>query len=197
MLSVSVDIQGAEVVKPYAADKTFTTLVDSENKLANLFGFKIVPNGIFVDKNGIIRLIKQGFSITNPDHVSAVENLIDGKVEQVVLGDEYYNPIDQTAAIEKELSQTKFKLGMEYSKNSRKEDALKELDEALLLDPDNFLIRKQRWYIRFPEKFSPTIDIEWQQKQLEKEREEEAQKSVMICGPEGCVIPGTLAKKDE
>jgi hypothetical protein len=34
---------------------------------------------------------------------------------------------------------------MEYAKNSKREEALKELDEALLLDADNFLIRKQRW----------------------------------------------------
>jgi Tfp pilus assembly protein PilF len=60
-----------------------------------------------------------------------------------------------------ELAQTKFKLGMEYSKQGKKEEALKELDEALLLDTDNFLIRKQCWYIRYPEKFSPVIDIDW------------------------------------
>jgi hypothetical protein len=35
--------------------------------------------------------------------------------------------------------------------------ALNELDEALLLDPDNFLIRKQRWYLRFPEKFHQAL----------------------------------------
>ncbi|MCP8616258.1 hypothetical protein [Salirhabdus salicampi] len=81
---------------------------------------------------------------------------------------------------------------MEYAKNGQKEKALKELDEALLLDTNNFLIRKQRWYIRYPEKFSPTIDTEWQQKQLQKERaEEEALKGDLVCGPDGCVIPGT------
>jgi hypothetical protein len=192
ILSVSVDIQGAEVVKPYAADKTFKTVVDSENILANLFGFKIVPNGIFIDKEGTIRLIKQGFSISNPDHVDAVEKLINGSVDQIVLDDEYYNPSNNVTDIEKQLSQTKFKLGMEYAKNGNKEEALKELDEALLLDTDNFLIRKQRWYIRYPDKFSPTIDIEWQQKQLEKEKADEARLiDAQICGPEGCVIPGT------
>jgi Tfp pilus assembly protein PilF len=74
------------------------------------------------------------------------------------------------AELEKQLSQTKYKLGMEYAKNGKKEEALKELNEALLLDTDNFLIRMQRSYIRDPEKFFPMIDIEWQQKQLEKER---------------------------
>jgi tetratricopeptide (TPR) repeat protein len=179
-------------VKPYAADKAFTTVVDSENVLANYLGFKIVPNGIFIDKEGTIRLIKQGFSVSNPEHVDAVEKLINGTVETVVLDDQYYNPSNNVTNIEKQLSETKFKLGMEYAKNGKKDEALEELDEALLLDPDNFLIRKQRWYIRYPEKFLPTIDIEWQQNQLEREKEVEALlKDGSDCGPEGCVIPGT------
>lgn len=189
---MSVDIQGVEVVKPYATDMSFTTVVDSENVLANYFGFKIVPNGIFIDKEGFIRLFKQGFHVSNKEHVEAVEKLINGTVDQVVLDDEYYNPINKPLDIEKQLSETKFKLGMEYAKNGRKEEALKEMDDALLLDTDNFLIRKQRWYIRYPEKFSPTIDIEWQQKQLQKEKLEEGRlKDSVDCGPDGCVIPGT------
>ncbi|MBM7570600.1 tetratricopeptide (TPR) repeat protein [Aquibacillus albus] len=195
---MSVDIQGADVVKPYVQDTAFTTVVDAENKLANLFGFKIVPNGIFMDKEGTIRFIKQGFQVTNEEHVEAIRKLIFGEVEKVELDDQYYTPIDIASDVEKQLAQTKFKLGMEYSNNGKKEEALKELDEALLLDSDNFLIRKQRWYIRYPEKFSPTIDTEWQQKQLEKEKAEEAQlKGDMICGPEGCVIPGTTNNKKD
>ncbi|SDP02767.1 hypothetical protein SAMN05216565_101258 [Litchfieldia salsa] len=188
MLSVSVDIQGPEVCKPYTEGTSFTTVVDSENELANFFGFKIVPNGIFIDKEGTIRLLKQGFHVTNNDHIHALKNLIEGKVEQVLLDDEYYSPKTKVISIEKQLSETKFRLGMEYAKSGKIEEALNELDQALQLDTDNFLIRKQRWYIRFPEKFAPTIDIEWQQKQLEKERAEESQ---VDCGPEGCIIPGT------
>lgn len=197
ILSVSVDIQGAEVVKPYATDKAFTSVIDADNSLANYFGFKIVPNGIFVDKNSTIRLIKQGFHVSNPTHLDAVEKLIHGTVEKVILDDEYYNPSNKVNNIEKQLSETKFKLGMEYANNGKKEEALKELDESLLLDTDNFLIRKQRWYIRYPEKFSPIIDIEWQQEQLKKEK---AQEALLIeglaCGPEGCIIPGTTIKNE-
>ncbi len=192
---MSVDIQGAEVVRPYAKDRSFTTVIDSENVFANLFGFKIVPNGIFIDKNGVIRLIKQGFHVSNQEHTEAVRQLLKGEAEKVVLDDQYYNPTPTTSNIEIQLAQTKFKLGMEYSRNGKKEEALKELDEALLFDSDNFLIRKQRWYIRHPEKFSPTIDVEWQQKQLEIEKAEEAKRKGEDCGPDGCVIPGTQDSK--
>lgn len=166
-------------------------MIDKDNSLANYFGFKIVPNGIFFDKNGTIRLIKQGFHVSNPEHLTAVEKLINGTEEKVVLDDVYYNPANNVNNLEKQLSETKFKLGMEYANNGKKEEALKELDEALLLDTDNFLIRKQRWYIRYPEKFSPIIDIEWQQEQLKEEKAQEAHLKGLVCGPEGCVIPGT------
>jgi tetratricopeptide (TPR) repeat protein len=191
LLSVAVDVQGEEVVRPYAENHTFTTVVDSDNLLADTFGFKIVPNGIFIDENGILRLVKQGFSVSKPDHLEAVEQLIRGEVQEVTLDDEYH-VTEAQSTVETQLAETKFKLAKEYLKQQKKDEALKELDDALLLDPENFLIRKQRWYIRYPEKFSPTIDIDWQQEQLKKEKEQEQ----AICGPEGCVIPGTNTKPD-
>ncbi|MCZ8516967.1 tetratricopeptide repeat protein [Paenibacillus filicis] len=180
-------------MKPYVSGTSFPTMVDTENKLADLFGFKIVPNGIFMDVDGTIRLIKQGFHVTNEEHVKSVEQLLRGEIETVELKDIYYKVHDASSELKIQLAQTKFKLGMAYAQQSRIEESLKELDEALLLDPDNFLIRKQRWYIRYPEKFSPAIDIDWQQLQLEKERREEALlQGASDCGPDGCVIPGTV-----
>jgi hypothetical protein len=100
--------------------------------------------------------------------------------------------------LEKQLSETRFKLALQYANNGKKEEALKELDEALLLDTDNFLIRKQRWYIRYPEKFSPTIDMEWQQEQLEKEKAQEATlKDSNLCGSEGCPLPSKIISDDK
>ncbi|WP_091775410.1 thioredoxin family protein [Piscibacillus halophilus] len=195
ILSVAVDVQGMKVAKPFTEGTTFRTLADPDNKLANHFNFSIVPNGIFVDEDGTIRLIKQGFHNHKGEHIEAVEKLIQGKAKIVELDDKYYEPPSHSDLLQKQLAQTKFRLGMEYLRQDRKEEALKELDEALLLDSDNFLIRKQRWYIRYPEKFSPTIDIKWQQQQLEKERQEEAEQTGMVCGPEGCYIPGTEFKK--
>lgn len=187
-------MQGAAVVRPYAEACTFPTVVDKENRLGAHFGFTVVPNGIFVDEQGIIRLIKQGFQVSKPEHTEAVEVLLRGEVEQVVLDDTYYEPPNPITAIQKELAATKLRLALSYQEQDKLEEALKELDEALLLDTDNFLIRKQRWYIRYPEKFSPTIDIEWQKGQLQKERDEEAKQANLVCGPEGCVIPGTTPK---
>ncbi|WP_347230881.1 tetratricopeptide repeat protein [Bacillus sp. LL01] len=160
-------------------------MVDQEQRLSALLGMKIVPNGIFIDEDGTIRLIKQGFHVTNEEHTEAIKKLVNGEVEQVVLEDDYYKTNDEKNPLKQELANTKFRLGMVLLEQGKKEEALKELDEALNNDPENFLIRKQRWYIRYPEKFEPTIDIEWQKLQLKQEREAEE------CGPDGCKIPGT------
>jgi tetratricopeptide (TPR) repeat protein len=190
ILSVAVDLQGPDVVRPYAEGYDFTTVVDTENHLAGLFDFTVVPNGIFLDENGTIRLIKQGFSVNNEEHINAVEKLIRGEVDSVELEDVYAQP-SQVSQLQKELAEAKFKLGMEYATQGRKEEALDQLDQALNYYPDNFLIRKQRWYIRYPEKFSPTIDFEWQKVQLANEQEEEAKARGEECGPEGCELPGS------
>lgn len=189
LLSVAVDGQGPEVVKPFVEGTTFPTLVDEDNRLVNLFGFKIVPNGIFIDEEGTILMIEEGFKVENPEHVKAVEQLLAKEVETVRFKEKAEKK--ESPNLQLQLAQTKFKLGMEYAKLNRKEEALKELDDAILLDPDNFTIRKQRWYIRFPEKFSPAIDFEWQQGQLEREKQEEEnhRNQGLICGPDGCFLP--------
>ena len=154
-----------------------------------MFRFKVVPNGIFIDEEGTIRLLKEGFKVENPDHVKAVEQLIDKEVEKVEFDDSRRDS-GQTD-LQLQLAQTKYKLGMEYAKQNRDEEALKELDDAILLDPDNFTIRKQRWYIRYPEKFGAEIDFDWQQGQLKKEKEQEEQQrnQGLVCGPDGCFLP--------
>ncbi|MFZ3578462.1 thioredoxin family protein [Virgibacillus sp. DJP39] len=153
-----------------------------------MFRFKVVPNGIFIDENGTIRMIKEGFKVDNPEHVKAVEQLISKEVEKVEFEDE--NKRNDQSDLQLQLAQTKFKLGMEYTKQNRNDEALKELDDAILLDPDNFTIRKQRWYIRFPEKFGTEIDFDWQKGQLknEKEEEEKRRNQGLVCGPDGCFI---------
>ncbi|ANU10881.1 hypothetical protein A1A1_14134 [Planococcus antarcticus DSM 14505] len=189
ILSVAVDGQGPEVVKPFVKDTTFTTVVDENNQLVNLFQFKMVPNGIFIDEEGTIRLLKEGFKVENPEHVKAVEQLIHKETEKIEF--ESSQSSNNKADFQLQLAQTKFKLGMEYAKQKRNEEALKELDDAILLDPENFTIRKQRWYIRFPEKFGSEIDFEWQNGQLEKEKEDEEfhRTQGLVCGPDGCFLP--------
>lgn len=88
--------------------------------------------------------------------------------------------------VESELVATKLKLARLLRFAGREAEATAELEDALRLDPENLVIRKQIWALRYPERFHPEIDWDWQKGQLRKERQQEV--AAGICGPDGCPI---------
>ena len=51
-------------------------------------------------------------------------------------------------------------------------EALEQLREAVKLDPQNWLIRKQMWAIETPEAFyEGAVDYDWQKQQRDREAE--------------------------
>ena len=184
-----MDTQGAEAARPWAeaAGATFPTVVDSENRLAYVYDYKLIPNGIVLDEQGIVRYRKiGGFSVDNEGDVAAVQRLIDGQVEQAEAesrGAPYH-----LQATERERVETRLRLGRELFRRGARDEAVAEWKRALRLDPENLTIRKQLWMAEHPEKFHPMIDFAWQQEQLRREREAEIAEGV--CGPDGCPLPG-------
>lgn len=173
-----------------AAGVTYPTLIDEHGATSRAFGFKVVPNGILVDADGIVRYRKiGGFSIDKPDDVAAVERFLRGE-------DPGPSPAADTRyaldPVTRELIETKLRLGHALVSLGRRDEAVAEWREALHRDPDNFVIRKQIWSALHPEKFHPTIDAEWQRVQLAKERREE--QAAGWCGPDGCPLPGATAR---
>lgn len=185
---MAVDTQGADAARPWheQAGATFPTVVDRENRLAQIYDYKLIPNGIFLDEHGIIRYRKfGGFTIENADDVNAIQRLIDGDVTQIELDvrDAPYH----LSAIERERVETRMRFGAELFVRGAHDAAVAEWQQALHRDPGNLTIRKQIWMARYPEKFHPTIDFDWQKEQLAREREAEI--AAGICGPDGCPIP--------
>jgi hypothetical protein len=186
-VSVAVEHTGTEAARSFveAAGLTFPTIIDEQGTLSRLFEFKVVPNGVLLDEEGIIRWTKfGGFSIDNPDDVAAVERfLAGGEPEPSPARDVPY----ALGPLERELVATKLQLGRVLLDAGRTAEATAAWRDALRLDPQNFTIRKQIWVAEHPEKFFPTIDFAWQQEQLTAEREREIADGV--CGPDGCPIP--------
>ena len=84
LLGVAVDAQGPERPRHYVqkAGVTFPVVVDQENALARLFNYKVVPNGIFVDENGVIRYTKfGGFEIRKPEFARLAEAWAGGPLQ--------------------------------------------------------------------------------------------------------------------
>jgi len=74
-----MDAQGPDVARRFTqrAGATFTTAVDRAQGLWELYGFAVVPNGFFVDEQGILRYINiGGFDVRNPRDAQAIEKLL-------------------------------------------------------------------------------------------------------------------------
>ena len=75
-LSVAVDVN-PQRAWPYASDKPFPTVVDSAGLLGRMFDFDVVPNGLFVDEQGVLRFIHiGGFDIRRPEVGPQVDALL-------------------------------------------------------------------------------------------------------------------------
>ena len=170
LLSIAVDALGPSVVTPWTerANAAYTTVVDQENLLAGAFGFKAVPNGLLVDAGGILRF-KQfgGFDVRKAENRQQVEDFIAGS----------FASASPSAAASSHVTvpaggvswQTHFQSGVRLLAAGDRQRAAGELRQALLLDPTNFLVRKQLWLTLHPDKFGEQIDLEWQQGQMERE----------------------------
>ncbi len=64
-----------------------------------------------------------------------------------------------------------FALGAVHLRAGRREEGLRLWHRAYLLDPANFLIRKQIWRELYPERFGDPIDLDWQKEQMAREQE--------------------------
>lgn len=178
---------GGDAARPFVeqAQTTFPTVVDEHGATSTLLGFKAVPNGVLVDEDGFVRWAKYGgFSIDTPEDVEVVERFLRGK-------DPGPSPVQDTpymlGPVERELVETKLRLGRLLHEVGRRDEAVAIWRDALHLDPENLTIRKQIWAVEHPEKFHPTIDWDWQREQLRAEREREIAEGV--CGPDGCPVP--------
>lgn len=187
-----MDTQGAEAARPWAlrAGATFPTVVDRDNTLAALYGYKLIPNGLFLDEEGIIRYRKfGGFNVDNAADVGAIQRLIngDGAPEAPDARDAPYH----LSAPEQALVDAQMRRGTAAFARGERAAAATAWTQALHLDPENLTIRKQIWMARYPERFHPTIDFDWQTGQLREERAAEV--AAGICGPDGCPVPWSAA----
>jgi hypothetical protein len=178
---------GRELARPFveAAKATYPVVADEHGLTSRLLDYKAVPNGVLVDTDGTIRYTKYGgFSVDKPEDVAVVERFL--------AGEEPGPSPDNSAAyalgpVEKELVDTKLRFGRLLDASGHRDEALAEWQSALHLDPDNLVIRKQIWSVKYPERFHPDIDWDWQRAQLKSEREAEIEAG--ICGPDGCPVP--------
>ncbi len=187
LVSIALEHLGAAAARPFvaAAGAEFPTVVDERGVTGERFGFKVVPNGVLVDEEGVVRFAKYGgFSIDNPDDVAAVERFLAGAEPGTSPA---VNAPYELGPAEREQVAAKLRLGRRLDETGKRPEAVAAWRDALRLDPENLTIRKQIWAAEHPEKFHPTIDFDWQKGRLQEERAAEVAQG--ICGPDGCPVP--------
>ena len=163
-----MDAQGSDKARPYVekAGATFTTLVDQENRLGEMFGFKLIPNGILIDEQGVIRYMKQGgFDIRNAD----TEDIVD----RWAVGSDIDEPTPvadlEDHADGRTESMKLFREGLRLYQRGDLDPAVASWREALAMDPGNYIIRKQIWAVENPDRFyTGDVDYAWQREQTAK-----------------------------
>jgi tetratricopeptide (TPR) repeat protein len=97
-LSVAVDVD-PDRPRPFAEHMQFPTVVDSAGQLGRLFDFDVVPNGLFVDEQGILRFIHiGGFDIRRPEVGPQVDALLETDFSRAQSASEQQSgPLNQEA----------------------------------------------------------------------------------------------------
>jgi hypothetical protein len=167
---VAIDAQGAEMARPFveSAGATFPTVVDRNNLLSRIYGFKAIPNALFIDEGGSIRYLKySGFDIIKREFKQVAEMWADTSKTPTEDFPQKANVTDsQSSHIE---AVRLFDRGMKLYGRGQVEEALTLWRKGVALEPDNYVIRKQIWAVEHPDKFYyGDVDYDWQEEQLAK-----------------------------
>jgi hypothetical protein len=161
ILSIAVDLQGPEKSRPYhdEAGAKFTTVVDEENALARIFGYRAIPNGILIDEEGRIQFQQYGgFDIKKEE----TQGLVSAFISSGRIAGESPESIGGPAS-------DHFERGLALYQNGDDDGALATWREGIAIDPENWNMRKQLWAVENPDKFySGKVDYTWQREQVEQ-----------------------------
>ena len=159
---MAVDLQGADKPRPYveAAKAEFNVVLDQKNVLGSVFGYRAIPNGVFIDENGVLRFRKfSGFDIKKPDILDEVLRFAAG-----------------SGAVELDASDVQlhgdyFERGLALYEAGDAEGAKTVWRSGIEVEPDHWNMRKQLWAIEHPERFyDGDVDYGWQKEQVAQGR---------------------------
>lgn len=160
-----MDVQGAGRAEPYVrqAKAEFVTVVDEQNLLGDLYGFKAIPNGFLIDERGVVQYGElSSFDIRKPKTRTLLEQWAAG---------EGIGAAPSAAGLDGRHAQANahFRQGEALYKQGKVDEAVAEWRRAVALEPDNYIIRKQIWAVQNPDKFyDGDVDYDWQDEQLKK-----------------------------
>lgn len=164
IIGIASDALGPERPMEYVkqAGVNFLNLIDHENLLGSLMGYKVIPCGVLIDEKGQIQHIElAGFDIREESTRVLLESWFAGAELHITA--RFTRSLKGNKAIEL------FKDGLDLYRRNNQKGAVAAWKKAVRFDPDNFVIRKQLWALEYPDKFyAGKIDFEWQRELIEK-----------------------------
>jgi hypothetical protein len=167
VVSVAVDVQGPSVVRPWIteAGATFPTVVDQTDVMARAFGLTAVPTAFFV---GPDRRLVEPPTAANPGDEEQRESIlawVRGESDRPGFARDARRTDGDPPRIA--CARGWWRLAALALSDGRDEDARAHLERAFEFDPENWLIRKQRWALEHPDRFyDGMIDTDWQHEQV-------------------------------
>ena len=153
-------MQGPEKAQPYvdAANPRFNVVIDQKNVLGELFGYRAIPNGVFLDENGDLRYRKfSGFDIRKSEVADEVFSFAAGAGG---LNIEPSEPVTHGDF---------FARGLALYEAGDVDGATAAWRAGIAVEPDHWNMRKQLWAIEHPERFyDGAVDYRWQKEQIER-----------------------------
>jgi len=168
VVCVAVDVQGPEVVRPWIErfGISLTTLVDRHAQLAERVGVASVPLVLALE-DGQLSHPATSINVLDEEQAEAVHRWAVGRADRIelpALPQHARNPATEAARA----WLTVARLALE---GGQRQAALEALEHGFELDPDNWLIRKQRWALSDPDRFyAGDIDLDWQEEQRQAGR---------------------------
>jgi tetratricopeptide (TPR) repeat protein len=168
---IAQDAQGAEVAKPWVekAGATFRSLLDQENQVGKSYALKYVPVAILLDASGKLVRPVSSVNIDQEAFRTELEEWVEHDRIPASWAEGKSVPVSEMSSSEEE-ADARFQLGVVLLRNQKREEAIEQFRAAMVLDPDNWLIRKQLWALETPEAFyEGDVDYAWQKEQVVRE----------------------------
>ncbi len=163
LVTVAAD-SDIDAVRKWAGRIDATTLVDTQNRLAKILRFRVIPNGYLFARDGtLLREKVSGFDLLREP---STRDLVRAWLrDETAIAKPPRPGVDD--AVERALEL--FAEGEEVFERGERDRALALWHAAYLLDPRSFVVRKQIWRALYPERFGDRIDLDWQREQIARE----------------------------
>jgi tetratricopeptide (TPR) repeat protein len=142
LLSIAVDVQGPDVVRPYTEQHgvTFPVAVDTSDVFGRAFGLKAIPVSVLVDEVGIIRLQGEG---PKPEFLRQVEAVLREPLAEVRGSSPQLAEARSTAELGQTIDalpsdwRSRLALAQSLAEEDRSTESLAQCEAANRLNPDS------------------------------------------------------------